>query len=199
MTSIRSGLWLLLSVTLVSVISFELERASADPKQSDPSVDPGLQRYVGTYEYAGGDAEIDALDDAIDQVVSQMNFFVRGIARRRLRKPNLPSKRVVITVENGQIGIDRPGQPKVSAPADGKPVQWRNPDDGEVFQVRQGIDEDGHLYQRFKGDDSTSRNEFRLDDDGKKLTIHTEITADRLPAPLRFDMTYRRETGSSNP
>lgn len=189
---------LALSVVLASAMFCKLGHASADQEQPRPSVDPALQKYVGTYRYVGGDKEIEALDQAIDDVVSQMNFFIRGIARRRLRKPNMPSKKVTIAIENGEIVIDRPGQPEVSAPADGKPITWRHPDDGEVFEVRHGIDEKGVLYQRFKSDRSVSRNEFVLGEDGKTLTIHTEITADRLPAPLRFDMTYRRE-GAANP
>ncbi|MDH4281699.1 MAG: hypothetical protein OEV36_03515 [Myxococcales bacterium] len=154
--------------------------------------DPVLQRFAGTYEYIGGDADIEALDRAIGQVVDQMNFLIRGIARRRLRAPNLPSKEVSVFLEKGQIRIERPGQPEVSAPADGKPITWRNPDDGDVFRVSHGLDLEGALYQRFEGEQSVSRNRFVLSKDDKRLVIHTVITADRLPAPLRFEMTYQR-------
>ncbi len=95
-------------------------------------------------------------------------------------------------LEKGQIRIERPGQPEVSAPADGKPITWRNPDDGDVFRVSHGLDLEGALYQRFEGEQSVSRNRFVLSKDGKRLVIHTVITADRLPAPLRFEMTYQR-------
>lgn len=154
--------------------------------------EPALQPFAGTYGYAGGDAEIQALDRAIDEVVGQMNFFIRGIARRRLRAPNLPSKQVGVFLEKGQIRISRPGQPEVSAPADGKPITWRHPTDGDVFQVSHGIDDQGALYQRFEGERSVSLNRFVLTKADKRLTIHTVITADRLPAPLRFEMTYER-------
>jgi len=154
--------------------------------------DPALQPFAGTYGYVGGDAEIKALDRAIDEVVDQMNFFIRGIARRRLRAPNLPSKEVSVFIEKGQIRIHRPGQPEVSAPADGKPITWRHLTDGDVFQVSHGIDDEGVLYQRFEGERSVSRNRFVLSEDEERLTIHTAITADRLPSPLRFKMTYER-------
>lgn len=156
------------------------------------SSDSVLEQFVGTYAYTGGDAEIKALDQAIDKVVDQMNFFIRGIARRRLRAPNLPSKEVSVFVEHGQIRIERPGQPEVSAPADGRPITWRHPSDGDVFRVSHGVDDEGALYQRFEGERSVSRNRFVLGGDKKRLTIHTVITADRLPAPLRFKMTYAR-------
>ncbi len=161
------------------------------PAVADAS-EPALQPFAGTYGYVGGEAEIHALDRAIDEVVDQMNFFIRGIARRRLRAPNLPSKQVGVFLEKGQIRISRPGQPEVSAPADGKSITWRHPTDGDVFQVSHGIDDQGALYQRFEGERSVSLNRFVLTKDDKRLTIHTVITADRLPAPLRFKMTYER-------
>ena len=186
--------WSLLLTMLI--VGATLQTGSAAGETQSEAMDSDPQRYVGTYRYVGGDAEIEALDEAIDEVVSQMNFFIRGIARRRLRAPNLPSKEVTISIEDDEICIDRPGQPKVSAPANGKPITWRHPDDGDVFEVRHGIDEDGVLYQRFKGERSVSRNRFVLSEDGKDLTIHTEIIADRLPAPLRFKMSYQRVAGS---
>jgi len=151
-----------------------------------------LEQFVGAYSYVGGEREIKALDRAIEEVVDQMNFFIRGIARRRLRAPNLPSKEVSVFVEHGQIRIERPGQPEVSAPADGRPITWRHPTDGDVFRVSHGVDDEGALYQRFEGERSVSRNRFVLGRDKQRLTIHTVITADRLPAPLRFKMTYAR-------
>jgi hypothetical protein len=161
--------------------------------------EPALQSFAGTYGYVGGDRQIQALDRAIGEVVDQMNFFIRGIARRRLRAPNLPSQELSVFIENRQIRITRPGQPEVSAPADGKPITWRHPSDGDVFQVSHGIDDDGALYQRFVGDRSVSRNRFVLSEEQKRLTIHTVITADRLPVPLRFEMTYERIPPRPNP
>jgi len=185
----RSGYPLTLVILLCSLgpgVALGAALASADAQ------DPALTRFAGTYDYVGGDTEIRALDRAIDEVVEQMNFLIRGIARRRLRAPNLPSKTVRIVLENAQIRIDRPGQPEVSAPADGKPITWRHPSDGDVFQVSHGVDEHGALYQRFEGERSISTNRFVLSQDEERLTIHTTITADRLPAPLRFKMSYER-------
>jgi hypothetical protein len=186
----------LLLSSLVWVAILHSSQAQGDVHAQD--VDSALQRYVGTYRYVGGAEEIRALDAAIDEVVSQMNFLIRGIARRRLREPNLPSEKVIISSKDEQIRIDRPGQPTVSAPADGRPVTWRHPEDGDVFEVQHGIDERGVLYQRFKGERSVSRNRFVFADDGESLIIHTEIEADRLPAPLRFKMSYRRLRASDS-
>jgi hypothetical protein len=122
-----------------------------------------------------------------------MNFLFRGIARRRLRAPNLPSAEVSILVERGAITVARPGRPTVTAPACGDPIEWRDPS-GDRFQVRHGVDADGTLYQRFEGSSSVSINRFALAPDGR-LVIDTTITAKRLPAPLRFRTTYQRVSG----
>jgi hypothetical protein len=154
--------------------------------------DSALARFAGTYRYVGGEREIKELDQAIDEVVQEMIFLIRGIARRRLRAPNLPSSEVAIFTERGQIRITRPGRPEVSAPADGKPITWRHPIDGDVFRVSHGVDDRGVLYQRFEDDRSLSLNHFTLSDDGRRLRIETRVTADRLPAPLSFRTTYER-------
>ncbi len=180
-----------IALTLVFATVYAVRPSPSTAEASDTA----LERFVGTYRYVGGEEEIQALDRAIEDVVAQMIFFIRGIARRRLRAPNLPSKEVSVLSDKAQIRIVRPGQPEVSAPADGEPITWRHPTDGDVFRVSHGIDEKGALYQRFEGDRSVSRNRFVLGKDAKRLTIHTEITADRLPAPLRFKMTYARTAG----
>ena len=159
--------------------------AGAEPESA-------LLRFAGNYRYVGGETEIKELDQAIEEVVQKMNFFIRGIARRRLRAPNLPSSEIGIFIEREQIRITRPGRPVVSAPADGTTISWRHPTDGDVFRVSHGLDERGTLYQRFEDDRSLSLNHFTLSSDGKRLTIKTEITADRLPAPLSFKTTYER-------
>jgi hypothetical protein len=97
-----------------------------------------------------------------------------------------------VFIERGQIRITRPGRPEVSAPANGTMITWRHPTDGDVFRVSHGLDDRGAMYQRFEDDRSLSLNHFTLSDDGRRLTIRTEVTADRLPAPLRFKTTYQR-------
>lgn len=179
-------------IVFVSLLASALHTGQAGAGGGAEAVNPALDEYLGTYRYVGGDTDVEALDRAIEDVVSQMNFLIRGIARRRLREPNLPSKEVSIALHEGLIRIDRPGQPRVSAPADGKAITWRHPEDGDVFEVQHGIDDGGVLYQRFEGERSVSRNRFVLSEDGESLTIHTVIRADRLPAPLRFEMRYRR-------
>jgi len=146
--------------------------------------------FVGAYRYAGGPAELAELDKAIDEVVGKMNVMVRWIARRKMRAPNVPSPELILSVNGGALKVARPGQPTVSAPADGHPVPWKSAE-GDAFTVRHGI-EGRVVYQRFEGSQSVSVNHLRLSPDAASLVVETRVESRRLPAPLVFHFTYRR-------
>ncbi len=150
-----------------------------------------LAAFAGTYHYSGGVGEVDALSAAIETVVQKMNFLFRGIARSRLKKGNQPSAELTLVIGADTITVVRPGQPTVSAPSNATPVTWTSPD-GDDFQVTHGLEAD-RLFQTFQGPKSFSRNDFALSADGLTLTIYTHIVAKRLPMPLDFHTTYRRD------
>ena len=56
---------------------------------------------------------------AIEDVVKEMIFLARPIARRRLRDSNQPSDELRLEVSATQITIVRPGRPTVAARRDG--------------------------------------------------------------------------------
>ncbi len=150
----------------------------------------GLRSYSGRWHWVGGESELQALDAAIETCVKQMNIFIRGIARRRIRKPNQPSAELVLAVDDSTITVSRPGRPALSAPASGVPIKWRDPG-GDWFQVSHGVDH-GVMYQRFEGTSSLSVNRYHLDPTGRRLVVHTRITSKWLPVPIEFDTTYER-------
>ena len=108
----RSALILLAVIALVSWAPGGTAQAEA----SDPEPFP----LLGTYRFAGGLEETQKVERAIDEAVDEMNLFIRGIARRRLREPNLPTDELRISLGGDTITVARTGQPKVSAPATGK-------------------------------------------------------------------------------
>lgn len=153
-------------------------------------LDPSLNRFTGRWHWVGGDNELRALDSAIEACVSRMNIFIRGIARRRIRKPNQPSPELLVAVDGANLAVSRPGRPPLSAPADGQPITWHEPG-GDSFRVSHGIDH-GIMYQRFEGSSSLSLNRYILDPTGYRMVVHTIITSKHLPVPIEFDTTYER-------
>ncbi len=146
--------------------------------------------FAGRWHWVGGESELRALDVAIEACVKQMNIFIRGIARRRIRKPNQPSPELMITTDGGNLTVSRPGRPPLSAPASGTPIKWRDPG-GDWFLVSHGVDH-GVMYQRFQGASSLSLNHYNVDPAGQRMVVHTRITSKWLPVPIDFDTTYAR-------
>lgn len=155
-------------------------------------LDAPTARITGTYRYAGGEKQRQQLIDAIEDVIADMNFIARPIARKRLLESNLPSAELQLIVTEDEIVVARPGRPTVSAPRDGSTIVWESPD-GDKFEVRHRLVSDVELVQEFVGDGNRSENVFKLDDDGSRVVVATTISANRLPKTLRFRMTYRRK------
>jgi hypothetical protein len=129
-----------------------------------------------------------SVDQAIEQVVSKMNFVTRPIARSRLTKTNTPSAKVSIAVTD-LAEIDLGAKP-VRAPSDGKVVAWTRPD-GETFQV--SIRQDGErLVETFVGKDGSRRNTFCLLDGGKALAMDVQVESPKLPEPMRYRLVFAR-------
>jgi len=72
---------------------------------------------AGEYTYAGGEKQREELLAAIEEVVADMNFIARPIARRRLRASNLPSAELHLVLTADEITIARPVGPPSPRPA----------------------------------------------------------------------------------
>lgn len=166
--------------------------ASLADVRAASALEPERGRVLGTYRFVGGAAEVDQVERAIDEAVEEMNVFIRGIARRRLKAPNLPTETLRITLEDGHITVSRTGQPPISAPADGKSVTWRNPDNGNELQVTHRMRDPETVEQVLTGDRGVSTSVFRSSEAGR-LKVHTTIEADLLPSTVRFTTTYARQ------
>lgn len=156
------------------------------------ALEPDLDRLLGTYRFVGGQEEVRKVERAIDKAVDEMNVFIRGIARRRLKEPNLPTDELRISLTDGAITVARTGQPAISAPATGERITWRNPTNGNELEVTHRITKEGALEQKLIGDRGTSRNVFGLRKD-RQVEMKTTITADKLPSTIRFATTYARK------
>lgn len=171
-----------LAACLIGVVA-QVSVASAQP-------DAALQGFAGRWHWVGGERELQALDAAIEACVKKMNVFIRGIARRRIRKPNQPSPELVVAVDGANLAVSRPGRPALAAPTNGAPIKWRDPG-GDWFMVSHGVDH-GVMFQRFEGTSSLSLNRYTLDPVGQRMVVHTHITSKWLPVPIDFDTTYER-------
>ena len=135
-----------------------------------------------------GRAEIDR---AIETAIARMNFVTRPIARGRLRRTNVPYGRLRVSVSPSEIVTTADDGSPVVTPPSGTFVKWER-EDGETFDVATRWQGDT-LSQTFRADDGQRDNLYTLGPDGRTLTLAVTLSSPRLPNPLRYSLTYRKE------
>ncbi len=132
---------------------------------------------------------------AIDTATGRMNFFIRPIARSRLRSANEVHEHLVVTITPTEIATQVDRMPPISSPASGAPVTWVR-DNGDVFQLH-AVLTGQRLVQTFVGRDASSReNVFTAGPDGRTLNVAVTVAHARLPMPVVYRLVYRRDAGA---
>ncbi len=170
----------LLVVGGASVLSIALPRvAHADACE--------VKSFLGTYEFAGGDSERRDLDQAIDSVVSSMNFLVRGIARSKLKKANPVIQTISIAQDATTMTVTLDDR-VYRAPLDGSKVGVKSilGDDMSMAYLIAPM----MLSQLFTGDEKGRTNQFSATEAG--CTMLVRVFASRLPKDLNYALSYRR-------
>lgn len=145
--------------------------------------------WAASYRFVGGQAERDALGASIDSVVSDMNFFVRDIARGRLAKANPIPSRLTIGRSGDVIAIAF-DERRYEAPLDGSQTRVEGIT-GDMLRYHVTVSED-RVQQVFVGEEGGRHNAIRRRGrDG--LTVHVKVTSGRLPKPLQYQLSFRRE------
>lgn len=152
--------------------------------------EPPQRRFAGTYQFVGGDAQRQALTEAIEATVQQLNALIRGIARRRITEANLIREQITIAVDGDKITTTfGPGR-TVTGVLGGPNVPWTGEDGKPVSLVFSMVK--GRLVQAYTSSDGGRRSVFTLDEVGDRMTLSVTISSDRLPNPLKYALTYRR-------
>ena len=151
---------------------------------------PAQDRFVGTYKFAGGDAQRQALTDAIEAAAQELNALIRPIGRKRLTEANPIRDQITIAVDGDRVTTTfAPGR-TVTGTLGGAAVAWTS-DSGKPVNVAFSLVK-GRLVQTFTADDGGRRSVYTLDDAGDKLTLSITVTSERLTNPLKYALTYRR-------
>jgi hypothetical protein len=142
----------------------------------------------GTFTYVP--EKSDNVDQAIEVAVSKLNFFVRSMARKRLRELNEPYQRIAIELTPTQVSITADhGAPIRTAP-DGTPGAWKDAD-VEVLQVSTRW-EGSVLKQEFSAKNGQRINAYEVSADDQTLTMQVTISSQRLKEPVKYRLVYRR-------
>lgn len=198
----RSYLPLLPVVTIVPLLlgadaarSFDEAAPSRTPPRPPRAHAPASAQHeaadslAGTYRFVGGKAGREAVDAAIEGVVSEMNVLVRGIARDRLRESNPIPARITLLRKGDAMAISF-DQRTYEARLDGSTTEVVGIT-GDTMKYRLQLLPAG-VRQTFDGDSGGRTNTMKAHEDGR-LDLSVEVHSGRLPAPLRYRLAFRRE------
>lgn len=146
-----------------------------------------IAAMLGGYKHAGGKKERQRVASAIEDVVSRMSLFVRGVARDRLRAANPVPPSLLLSADARSFVLCYRDE-RFAAPLDGSAVTVRSRD-GEAMSLRVALG-DKAVSQRFFCEGKSRENRFRLEDE--RLIVDVKVVAEQLPKVLAYRLTYTR-------
>ncbi len=179
---------LILGVALITAPT--VEAAAADEVAEAPA-ERTIADYHGSYRYVGGETEQERAYAAVDEIVANLNFLIRGMAGRMLRKPTTAVKVTKLDVEGENVTIaGGVGKDLVTLHVGGPGIKYKG-DDGKTYTMSMSF-RSGKLVQKIVGHNSTTIKTYRLSEDGARLKIKTKISHPMMHKPLEYKFTYRR-------
>jgi hypothetical protein len=158
---------------------------SADVEKPLPADSPA-RPFIGTYRFAGGDAEREAVGRAIDSSVSDLGSFVRGFARKRLIGANRVPAELVMKGGGNSFVVLVDNRPYAGL-LDGRAVQVTVAT-GDVMDM--SFKFGAEMVQTFADREKGRVNRFELR--GNQLVMHVRVYAKELPEEVKYDLTFLR-------
>src|SRR5690242_7017680 len=146
---------------------------------------------AGTWAYAGGDAELAAVEPAVDKATADMGFLARPFAMEALRPRAQPRQQYTLGFEGQTVTVASPDHPLERGDLGGPPVRVTDKfgdENDTTFRVR-----DGALVEAGKGADGSGETVFTPSADGQTLSVRRLMQSGRLSAPVELTYSYRRQ------
>jgi hypothetical protein len=140
--------------------------------------------FAGVWKHASNSG----IEAAIEDVVKDMNFIKRPIARGRLKDTNPAYQKVTMTFGATETAIQYEARNPIKTPSNGTAVPWTR-EDGKTFQVTAKV-EGNRLVQTFKNEEGERTNIWQLADG--KLTLAVTVKSGSLPKPLTYTISFHR-------
>jgi hypothetical protein len=157
------------------------------PEVVPPPPASPVDALVGRHRFSGGEAQKAAIARAVEDVVDRMGLLSRGIARKRLLAANAIPRAIEIARDGDLVTVvidDR----RYVARIGGKPVKVRG-SDGKPSRMRYRM-RNGSLVQVFDAAEGDRINVF-TPREGGGIALHVTITSPKLPADVKYRLSYR--------
>lgn len=146
------------------------------------------ERFVGRFRYSGGAREGRALAEELDRVANKFSFFIRGIARKKLRQGIHPYSDVWVEKAGKSSRVSLGGRPALLCDGTSNPVIGEHGAPGVATCTFQN----GAFVVRSVYELGVHTNVFWLSPDGKILRMKTTVSSPKLPDKVEFTVTYTR-------
>lgn len=130
------------------------------------------------------------IDAAVDRTVEAMSFFVRGIARSRLREGTPIQREILLRFEGEDRLTVRFAENDGYTTTLGRTEVRVNPE-GQRMRVTQRFRPGGQLVQAFETDQGSRTYVYTPTGEGR-LHLETTTGSPRLPRPMYFELDYTR-------
>jgi hypothetical protein len=148
-----------------------------------------VPNLAGSY-HLDDPAAMQKIRKAVDKVTDRMGFLIASIAHDRLMDANQPAQQIVISMAGNKVTVQFDQDQPITGPADGSTIDWTR-DNGEKVKVTT-VWQGATLQRAVASEQATRTVRFTLDGTGQILTVDIQIVSSRLPVPLTYQLTYRR-------
>lgn len=128
---------------------------------------------------------------AFEPTIAGFPSFIRGMVRERIQERLQPATGLEIELDGDRVRVTNIGRRRTVAETRLGGTTRVEGDDGEMRRVTQRL-QGGWLEQVIEGESGTVHRLFSTEPDGR--TLHADLTVqnERLGAPVRWRIDYRR-------
>ncbi len=164
--------------------------SAIDDAQPDDT-DARRRSFEGTWQLTQSPSDARrAVERAVERAVAPMSFFIRGIARGRLREGTPIQRRITLAFQGDDRLSVRFGEADGYTTAIGRTEVRTNPE-GQRMRVTQRFRPSGQLEQVFETDQGTRWYVYTPTGDGR-LHLETTTGSPRMPQAMYFQLDYHR-------
>lgn len=158
---------------------------------SDSVLEQRRASFEGTWRMSQSPREARrVIDAAVERAVAPMSFFIRGIARSRLREGTPMQREIALRFEDGDRLHVRFGEGDGYTTRIGRTEVRTNPE-GRRMRVTQRFRPSGQLEQVFETDQGTRWYVYTPTGEGR-LHLETTTGSPRMPQPMYYQLDYER-------
>jgi hypothetical protein len=136
-------------------------------------------------------AASDSIEAAIENGTADMNFAIRGLARRRIAQTNPRYQQIRLAHTDATITVQFDAKDPLQIPTNGHAIPWTREDGGKYDVTAQWSA--AQLVMHFDADDGHRTNTLVLSPDGLSLKLKVTLTSSHLPKPVEYTLAYRRQ------